>query len=269
MRRTIAFLTGFSVVAVAAVAFGFVRNGSEAEGGFGGFTEPGSSIVIEPGDKPATTSEPTREVEEVAVTEPADEKPPVTEPADEKPPVTEPADLTPPALAILHPIDGQVFSTKEVVFEGTTEVGARVFAGPYEADVRDDGSWRIVLFLAPGQNLATFIAKDGAGNVTEAKVSPVLEEKEHEEEPKGEFSALQQYGECSENPPYDVFYGTARPGTKITVVSEFGDGVTEVNDSGHWEIKVTFPESPFGLTFLVKVIDSDGHSQAFEFTHTG
>jgi len=263
MRRTIAFLTGFSVVAVAAVAFGFVRNGSEAEGGFGGGVEAGSSIVIEPVDKPFTTSEPTKVVEEDEVAETK------VEPADEKPPVTEPADLTPPALAILHPIDGQVFSTKEVVFEGTTEVGARVFAGPYEAEVRHDGSWRIVLLLSPGQNLATFIAKDGAGNVTEAQVSPVLEVKEHEEEPKGEFSALQQYGECSENPPYDVFYGTARPGTKITVVSEFGDGATEVNDAGHWEIKVTFPESPFGLTFLVKVIDSDGHSQAFEFTHTG
>jgi hypothetical protein len=189
------------------------------------------------------------------------------------------ADTIPPALAILHPVDGQVFEKKEVVFEGTTEPGARVFAGKYEADVKDDGSWRIVLYLSPGDNRATFKAMDAAGNVATASVSMTYlapekdEPKEGEDKPKdGEeadwkFEAHQQFGVCSETPPYDVFHGTGKPGTAIYVKSEFGNGVAEVNDDGQWELKVFFETAPVGLTFPVKVKDEFGNYQVFEFTH--
>lgn len=131
---------------------------------------------------------------------------------------TIPSDVTAPSLQILHPTDGQVFEAKEVVFEGLTEPGALVLAGEYEGDVRDDGSWRIVLFLSPGTNIVTFRAKDAAGNVGEAVVKPILQiqeqiekhEEEQQEEKKEEtpdvgFSANQVFGVCSESPPYDVF----------------------------------------------------------------
>ena len=60
-------------------------------------------------------------------------------------------DKVAPEIVILHPVDGQVFERKEVVFEGETEPGARVFAGDYEADVSETGAWRIVLHLYPGR----------------------------------------------------------------------------------------------------------------------
>jgi hypothetical protein len=192
-----------------------------------------------------------------------------TEKAGEPTTTTVEVDQTRPVLEILHPADGQVFERKEVVFEGVTEAGARVFAGEYEADVKDDGSWRIVLFLSPGTNHVTFRAKDASGNVTEASVEPVLKEPPLEEHTEWPFTAQQAYGECSEIPPYDVFSGTGKPGALIEVRSEFGSGSTEVNAEGHWELKITFPEAPFGVTFLVKVKSSTGQYAAFEFTRTG
>ncbi|HEY4584273.1 MAG TPA: hypothetical protein VIH32_01495 [Acidimicrobiia bacterium] len=202
---------------------------------------------------------------------------PREEPAEEEPD----ADTTPPAFQILHPVDGQVFESKEVVFEGTAEPGARVFAGEYEADVNDTGGWRIVLFLSPGTNHAVLKAKDAAGNLTEDSVTVVYErgeepkEEPKEEQPKDkevdgvwEFVAYQAYGECSENPPYDVFYGKGKPGSVIRVVSEYGDGEAVVGDHGEWELRVYFEGSPIGQGILVKVKDQFDHQQTFEFTHT-
>lgn len=57
-----------------------------------------------------------------------------------------------------------------VEFKGTTEPGAHVAAGPYEADVSDDGHWQIDLVLAPGANGAVFTATDEAGNENSVRV---------------------------------------------------------------------------------------------------
>jgi hypothetical protein len=286
MRKWFALLAICGAVVVSGVAFGLT--GSDAPPTT---TEAKDEIVEQPERKPASDYWHEEDWDREETAQP-DEPKPVDEPP--QPPVKEPeADTTPPGLEILHPVDGQVFESKEVVFEGITEPGARVFAGEYEADVRDDGSWRIVLFLSPGSNHATLRAKDKAGNVSEDSVTVVFErgeepkdeeEPKHEEEPREEqppkddheegeqvweFSANQVYGECSENPPYDVFFGTGKPGTRIRVISEYGSGDTEVNDHGEWELKVYFEEAPIGKGILVKVVDDFEHSKTFEFTRTG
>jgi hypothetical protein len=227
-----------------------------------------------------------------------DEPKTAEEPSEPPADVPEP-DTTPPEFQILHPVDGQVFESKEVVFEGTTEPGSRVFAGEYEADVNDSGGWRIVLFLSPGTNIATLRAEDEAGNVSEDSVTIVFERVEEpkdqdeprhedgpkeeeepkhedgpkeEEEPKEEqvweFSAKQVYGECSESPPYDVFHGTGKPGSVIRILSEYGSGEAVVNEEGGWESKVYFEGAPVGKGILVKVVDEFDHMKTFEFTHT-
>ena len=199
-------------------------------------------------------------------------------------------DKVAPEIVILHPVDGQVFERKEVVFEGETEPGARVFAGDYEADVSETGAWRIVLHLYPGENNVKFKAVDEAGNVGTDSVNvvykapekpkvekpkeeppkeePPKEEKPKEEPQEWEFSAKQLYGECAENPPYDVFHGTGKPGSLIFVESEYGGGVAEVGEKGGWEIKVVFETAPVGKVFPVYVTDEFGHKKVFEFVHT-
>jgi hypothetical protein len=80
-----------------------------------------------------------------------------------------------------------------------------------------------------------------------------------------EFTANQQYGECAEEVPYDVFWGTAEPYSTIWVESAYGVADTVVNGEGHWEILVEFPNAPRGETFDVGVGSSAGGSRAFPF----
>ena len=82
-----------------------------------------------------------------------------------------------------------------------------------------------------------------------------------------EFTAHNVYGVCEENPPFDVYWGTAPPGTPIYVESEYGSGSTTANDNGDWEIKVYFPEAPAEKEFTVKVKDDKGQKFYFGFKY--
>lgn len=224
--------------------------------------------VVEPVD-PELTSEqapPSEgEVEEPdgVVTAPAEE-PKEEEPVEEEP-IPEP-DTTPPPIVITSPTEGQRFEEKTIRFEGETEPGAIVTAGPYEADVTEEGHWAIVLVLSEGANGATFKATDAAGNSATAHVTVHYDPPAPPPPPEVEFTAFAQFGECTLDPPFDIYYGTASPESKITVMSEFGGGVTFANAEGDFEIKVFFPEAPYGETFLVKVKDAAGNFKHFEFT---
>jgi len=180
----------------------------------------------------------------------------------------DPDDTTPPRIEILHPEDGQVFHEKTITFEGKTEPGAKVTAGRYEADVNEDGHWKIRLVLSEGRNLARFTATDAAGNSADATVTVVYEPKD-EKPPSVEFSAHQKYGSSSARPPYDLFWGTATPGAKIYIESDFGSKQVTANSKGGWEAKVYFPEAPIGKAFRVVVESSDGGRKVFEFVAKG
>ena len=180
----------------------------------------------------------------------------------------DPDDTTPPRIEILHPEDGQVFHEKTITFEGKTEPGAKVTAGRYEADVTDDGHWRIRLVLNEGRNLARFTATDAAGNSADATVTVVYEPKD-EKPPSVEFSAHQKYGSSAASPPYDLFWGTATPGAKIFIESEYGSKQVTANSKGGWEAKVYFPEAPIGKAFRVVIESSDDGRKVFEFVAKG
>ena len=80
-----------------------------------------------------------------------------------------------------------------------------------------------------------------------------------------EFAAFSQFGSCSETPPYDVYYGTADPGTKVTITSEYGSGTAYADGEGNWEEQVFFPEAPYGQVFAVTLKDHTGKKKVFEF----
>jgi hypothetical protein len=200
---------------------------------------------------------------------------PASVPPTTVPPTTTPADTTPPPLEITSPQHGTELREPEVVFRGTTEPGATVFAGKYQAEVDRDGSWSIGLILSKGENRVEFTARDDAGNETRAKVTVhlvVVEETttttttEPVDKP-AEFSAHASFGICTLTPPYDVYYGTGEPGSTVHVVSDYGSGEVTVGEEGQWEIQVFFPESPPGQGFLVKVFDDLGREKTFEFVY--
>jgi hypothetical protein len=73
------------------------------------------------------------------------------------------------------------------------------------------------------------------------------------------------YGSCSENPPYEKFYGTATPGSTVWAESPYGSGSTVVGADGNWHFKVFFEGATPGEPFNVVVEDSEGHSKMFSF----
>ena len=79
-------------------------------------------------------------------------------------------DTTPPPLKITNPKDGATVSDRVVEIEGTTEPGAKVFIGPYDADVDAGGDWAIDVVLAAGPNGAVVTARDSAGNESQKRV---------------------------------------------------------------------------------------------------
>ena len=279
MRRWLALLITTGALALAGTALAMA--GSSENGDVETATE--TTTVEETADKPL-------DFESIPKGMLAEDALPEREPVEK-----EPVDETPPEIVILHPEDGQVFEHREVVFEGEAEPGAKVHSGDHEAEVSKEGAWRLVLALEKGENTITVKAKDAAGNVGSDTVTVVYEapkpkpekpkpeqpkEQPKEEEPKEEepieekpaeweFSAHQLYGECGENPPFDVFHGTGKPGSVIHIESEYGGGTAEIGEKGGWEIKVIFESAPVGEGFAVHVADEFGNHKLFEFVHTG
>lgn len=80
-----------------------------------------------------------------------------------------------------------------------------------------------------------------------------------------QWSAFQVYGTCDATPAYDVFYGTAEPGSIILISSPYGGRDKLVGENGTWEVKVFFPDAPVGEPFQVWVTSGD-HQDDFWFT---
>jgi hypothetical protein len=212
-------------------------------------SEKDSSAVIE--ESTSDRAEPPRE--EVEKSEP--EKKEEEEPADES-----------TWIEILAPTDGQVFGDKRVAFEGKAEPGAKVYAGEYQADINDDGVWRIVLFLAPGSQTVQFKAIDAAGNRATDAVTVSLETVKTEEKPKSfEFTVHQKYVESHER--FEKFYGTGTPGMGVLAKSEYGTEDARVGDNGEWRLPIEFSGLTETKTFPITISTTEGFSGTYWFTY--
>jgi hypothetical protein len=172
-------------------------------------------------------------------------------------------------FTLTHPEDGAHLKSKVVAFGGEASDGVIVHRGKYEA-IPHDGTWAMELVLSPGKNHVSFEGVDADGNVILRTVTVHFDAPTDEgKDATAAFVAHQKYGSCGEEVPYDIFYGTAQPGAKISASSEYGSNSTTANDDGRWEMKVTFPDAPSGKTFNVKIKASTGQSKTFSFTNTG
>ena len=201
-------------------------------------------------------------------------------------------DVTPPGLVVVSPVPGSQVDQSSFVFEGFTEPGATVAAGDTTTVAEESGRWSLELVLAEGQNVAAITSTDSAGNefqkiVTvnfeKPKPDPIVVKPPKEEhqpkppaadepakEPNHEFSAWTKFGICSTEPfaktggegskDTDVltkFKGSGVPGTKVTVISPYGGGMAEVDDSGYWWIKVEFTDGAAADEFTAVVTNGD------------
>lgn len=268
-RRPIVILTvSFVVMLAAGVALAQV--GAFAPG-FSELAEESNSLASNsvflphlPDPEASETTKPATEEQTVK------EEPPAKETPKEEPdkplvpagePKEEPADTTPPKLTITSPADGAHFGEKKLTYTGVTEPDARVFAGEWEAAVLDSGEWNIVLVLSAGKNVTTFTAKDPAGNRTKTTVTAYLDAAEVSDQT---FTAHQKYGTSSE--PWEKFYGTAAPGTKIELVSKYGNA-RMVTEGREWYLKLHFDGLKEAATVPIVLESSTGKRMEFTFNY--
>ena len=89
-------------------------------------------------------------------------------------------------------------------------------------------------------------------------------------EPNKDFTAWTKFGICTVEPfqktggegskDTDVltkFKGTGIPGSTVTVISPYGGGLVEVDDSGYWWIKVEFSDGATEAEFTAIVTNGD------------
>jgi hypothetical protein len=280
-------VAAFVIVLIGGAAMagiGIQRDAGVASGSTYEKEEP-EAAVNEDKPKPTSTTttaakeEPKEEKHSEEAKEEAPEKDEAEEAKDEvEETETEAKESHDPAFTITQPADGSHVKTKVVAFGGTYDDGTTVHRGKYTAS-QHEGEWKMELVLSPGKNRVAFKGINGAGeyvveSVTVHYDAPATEKEDEKEEEKPHdekvaFVAHQKYGSCGEEVPYDVFYGSAKPGAKITASSEYGSNSTTANDDGQWEMKVTFPDAPSGKTFTVKIKASTGEYKKFSFTNTG
>jgi hypothetical protein len=87
-------------------------------------------------------------------------------------------------------------------------------------------------------------------------------------EPHYEWSVHQLKGSSDSEPPTEVFWGTANPGDKIKIESEYGFTKVFANDNGEWEAHITFEGAPVGVAFTIWV-HAPYHDESFSFTYLG
>lgn len=177
---------------------------------------------------------------------------------------TVPTDMVAPAVAVLDPADGATVTSEKVTFSGTTEPGARVAVGDFDAVVDEDGRWSLLLVAAPGTNTVTFVATDAAGNAGSTTVTvdyePAGSAEGRDDDRSGvdetaptPLTATQQSDVLGSAPHTNTYTGTAAPGAKVAVVSKHGTGYGWADDAGRWQVVVDFDPPPGETTFPVTV----------------
>lgn len=191
---------------------------------------------------------------------------------------TAPEAAGPPEIAVTSPAEGTVFQEKIITFAGVAEAGSEVYVGPYKATIDGDGNWHIELTLAPGNNTVTFKVIDADGNIATTSVTVVYDPPVTTTTAPAPtttsppapveiaFSANQKYGSCDLEDPYDIFWGTAPPGSAVVLSSEFGSATVSANANGDWEKKVYFVGIPEYVEFPITVTGVNG-SANFSFIH--
>lgn len=172
----------------------------------------------------------------------------------------------PQVVRITSPADGaQVLEGSTVLVTGEATAGLTVLVNGHGVDWVDGTHWAVVVPLDAGWN-----AIRAKGYQGETKVAIDTIEVHRGEIVVVPFTVTQMYGSCSEDPPYETFFGTATPNGKVWVQSPYGEKTVYADADGHFEVTIHFEGVPSGKTFEVSVKDYDKHEyRYFPFTYTG
>lgn len=190
--------------------------------------------------------------------------------------------INPPGLEMVSPPSGsQAAVGTEVKIYGRTEPGAQLTVDGAPVYVNGAGEFEFKhLVSVSGGKKIIFTAKFPNGPTTEVPyyvkgMAPKTEKPPTTSKPKTEnpgtthaWTAIQTYGSSSEAAAFDVFYGTAKPGSSIKIYSNYGYTYTTANSEGVWSVRAEFTTTR-GQTIPVSAKNrTTGQSTEFSFTHT-
>jgi hypothetical protein len=128
--------------------------------------------------------------------------------------------------------------------------------------------------VTPEPTAATPTVAPPAATPAETTPPPEQEPGEPDEDPSGEppdrdvsFTAYFTYGESTENPPFEEYFGSAPGESEIEITSAYGSGETVTELDGYWHLTVEFPTAPVGQPFAVTITNEAG-SATYQFTRT-
>ncbi len=154
-------------------------------------------------------------------------------------------------------------------FYGTAEPGTIIVAySPYgtaDLEVGESGEFSLKLWFDGAPSGVTFPVTLTVGDVEHVFDFTWLWDPQNIA-----LTAHQTYGSSDSAAPYEKFFGTAPPGTAVSITSEYGRGNTVVGENGEWYLKVWFVGQPAGESFNVTVnVGDETFTFPFLWLHEG
>ncbi len=148
-------------------------------------------------------------------------------------------------------------------YEGTAPPGTVVEVGSSYGSARTEadgsGHWKVKVWFetAPyGTHSWPVVVESSNGDRSAFEFTGTRPEQEPEPKPEPEtvaFTSDQVYDVTDDEPPHSLYAGTAPPGHKVFVFSEYGESHVLADESGNWSLWVEFPGAPRGSSILVTV----------------
>ncbi len=166
---------------------------------------------------------------------------------------------TPSAPEVAAPADGSITNQDPLNFAGTTEPGAQIDVHEVGGSVVctatavANGNWQCtsISLLGEGGHIFNVVATDAAGN---ASVPTTLTVTIDQTAPPAPEVNAPTAGEM-------IFWGTAEPGTTLTMTDEGGNVICEtaVPPNGAWECTLAAPLPAGTHQFYVTAVDAAGN----------
>lgn len=185
----------------------------------------------------------------------------VERPAPEPQPDPDPVAFTADMAAVYNEVD-----PIKVVFHGTGTPGSVVRLGSdfgvAEVVVGEKGKWEthLRLYEVPaGRTVGIRATNTASEQVFEFSVTKP-------ETVTYDFTANAAFTICDTNPPFNEYWGTATPGSTISISSPYGSKNVTAGELGKWDARIEYPDAPYGVWFDVTITSSkDGGTKVFEF----
>ncbi|MGF1501931.1 MAG: FecR domain-containing protein [Paracoccaceae bacterium] len=169
-------------------------------------------------------------------------------------------DRTAPFLAVIEPAEGTILRADRVALSGETEPDAELAVDGTELTPSGDGTFRVDLLLAPGENSVSLVAVDPAGNRSERTHRIVFRPDRTAEIRFSDTMVTDDEGRFLTASDQLALAGTtdAEPGSRVRVIDPTGAEAAGTVVGALGEFAVSVPASAEGIAYTLTLIAVSG-----------